>query len=427
MKRVRSPRVISLFSGAGGLDYGFEAAGFSTAVAVEMNHAACETLRANQRRHAIEHVIERDIFAVPTGEILEKAKAKPGEIDLLIGGPPCQPFSKSGYWARGDARRLDDPRADTLSAYLRVLEEAVPRAFLLENVEGLAFRGKDEGFKFLLEELKRINKRTKSNYQLAFKLLNAADFGVPQQRKRLILVGARDGTELEFPTATHGGEQLDLLDRLDRRRTAWDAIGGLKPDPSEDLRLTGKWAELLPSIPEGQNYLWHTDRGDGEPLFGWRRRYWSFLLKLAKNQPSWTIQAQPGPASGPFHWENRRLSWKELCRLQTFPEDVIITGNRFDIQKQVGNAVPSLLAEVLGRAIRTQLLGLPRLREPLKLLPAARAPVPPEEEVARVPKKFRKLRGAHEPHPGPGQGNGALQRAWREKRSRRKSNALQEL
>lgn len=411
MKRSRVPRIISLFSGAGGLDYGFEAAGFSTAVAVEMNHTACETLRKNQRAHAIEHVIERDIFEVPTDEILEMANAKRGDIDVLIGGPPCQPFSKSGYWARGDARRLDDPRANTLSAYLRVLEEARPRAFLLENVEGLAFRGKDEGLRLLVEAFAGINKRTKSNYRLAFQLLNAADFGVPQQRRRLILVGARDGTEFKFPVATHGDLPPDLLGALELHRTAWDAIGGLKPGPDEDLRLTGKWADLLPSIPEGQNYLWHTDRGDGEPLFGWRRRYWSFLLKLAKNQPSWTIQAQPGPASGPFHWENRRLSTKELCRLQTFPDDVRIVGSRIEIQKQVGNAVPSLLAEVLGRAIRTQLLGLPKHQGALRLLPAVREPVPPEENVASVPRKFRKLRGKHEPHPGPGQGNGALVRS----------------
>src|SRR6185312_12245754 len=112
-------------------------------------------------------------------------------------------------------------------------------------------------------------------------------------------------------------------------------------------QLRGKWADLLPSIPPGMNYLWHTDRGGGEPLFGWRRRYWSFLLKLAPDQPSWTIQAQPGPATGPFHWDNRRLTGREMARLQTFPDDIQITGSLADAQRQIGNAVPSLLAEVL--------------------------------------------------------------------------------
>src|SRR5262249_20870024 len=143
----------------------------------------------------------------------------------------------------------------------------------------------------------------------------------------------------------------------------------LKPDLSDDLEVRGKWAELLPSIPEGQNYLWHTSRGEGLPLFGWRRRYWNFLLKLAKDRPSWTIQAQPGPAVGPFHWKNRRLSTRELCRLQTFPDNVSIIGDRGSIQRQVGNAVPSLLAEVLARAIRYQLLRLRPLRGALRLLP----------------------------------------------------------
>src|SRR4051794_30364693 len=111
-------KLISLFSGAGGMDYGFEAAGFETAVALEFDHDCCETLRRNRRWP----VIERSIFDVPTAELLEVGGLKAGEADLLIGGPPCQPFSKSGYWAKGDSKRLDDPRADTLAAYMRMVE-----------------------------------------------------------------------------------------------------------------------------------------------------------------------------------------------------------------------------------------------------------------------------------------------------------------
>ena len=174
--------------------------------------------------------------------------------------------------------------------------------------------------------------------------------------------------------------------------------------------MRGAWAELLPSIPEGSNYLHHTDRGGGLPLFGWRRRYWSFLLKLAKDQPSWTIQAQPGPAIGPFHWKNRRLSMRELARLQTFPDDVRITGSRGAVQKQLGNAVPSLLAEVIAREIRVQLLGMKPLAGAPKLLPPDRSPPPAAEPVARVPKKYRKLIGEHDAHPGTGKGYGAVER-----------------
>ncbi len=406
---MSKPKVISLYSGAGGLDYGFEAAGFDTAVALEWDHQACETLRVNRPKWA---VIERDITEVPSAEILESGGLKKGEAAMLIGGPPCQPFSKAGYWHRGDSLRLDDPRANTLAAYLRVLEDTTPNAFLLENVEGLAYEGKDEGLRLLIDAIEVINKKTKSKYRPVFQVLNAADHGVPQLRKRVFMIGARDGTTFKFPTPTHAqpSEQMTLLDRLPPYRTAWDALGDVGPDPGEDLDMRGAWADLLPSIPEGQNYLWHTDRGGGLPLFGWRRRYWSFLLKLSKNQPSWTIQAQPGPAIGPFHWESRRLAARELCRLQTFPDDVKITGNRSSVQKQIGNAVPSLMAEVVAREIRVQMLGLKPLRGALKLLPPDRSPAPPPERVARVPKKFRSLVGEHSAHPGTGKGNAAVER-----------------
>lgn len=398
------PKIVSLYSGAGGLDYGFEAAGYQTAVAVEFDHDCCETLRRNRPSWA---VVERSIFEVPTEEILERAGTKPGELDLLIGGPPCQPFSKAGYWARGDARRLSDPRADTLAAYLRVLREARPRAFLLENVEGLAYAGKDEGLQLLLSTIDGINRETKSNYRPNVQVVSAASLGVPQRRERVLVIASRDGTPFQFPPPTHS-DQPDLF--LEPYRAAWDAIGDLTPAPEEDLAPRGKWADLLPSIPEGHNYLWHTDRMGGLPLFGWRRRYWSFLLKLSKRLPSWTILAQPGPSIGPFHWENRRLSTRELCRLQTFPDDVRIFGGRTSVQRQVGNAVPSLMAEVIARGIGSQLLGLPRARRPLELLPPRRSPVPREGPVTAVPPRLRKMAGKHSAHPGTGKGYGALAR-----------------
>src|ERR1043165_4684938 len=164
-------RVISLYTGAGGMDYGFEAAGFETAVALEMDRDCCETLRRNRRWE----VIERNIHEVPTKELLATGSLKVREVDLVIGGPPCQPFSKSGYWARGDSARLDDPRSDTLAAYLRVVEEALPRAFVLENVGGLAYAGKDEGLRLLLERIERLNEKKRTKYRPVWKVLSAAD------------------------------------------------------------------------------------------------------------------------------------------------------------------------------------------------------------------------------------------------------------
>jgi DNA-cytosine methyltransferase len=192
-------RAISLFTGAGGLDFGFEAAGYETTVALEMDARCVETLRANRSWP----VIDRDIMRVPTGDLLKAGRLKPGQADVLIGGPPCQPFSKSGFWASGEAGRLNDPRAGTLGAYLRVLEAARPRAFLLENVEGLGFRGKDEGLKLIRSELMRINAAHGTRYEPSIAVLNAADYGVPQLRRRLFVIGARDGSGFDFPLPSH--------------------------------------------------------------------------------------------------------------------------------------------------------------------------------------------------------------------------------
>ena len=147
------------------------------------------------------------------------------------------------------------------------------------------------------------------------------------------------------------------------------------------------------------------------PLFGWRTRYWSFLLKLKKALPSWTIQAQPGSAIGPFHWRNRRLSACEMCRLQTFPDGLVFDCGRGDLQKMIGNAVPSLLTEVLGREIERQLLGGESITRPLKLLPPVREPIPREERAASLPSKYRRYVGDHCAHPGEGLGHGARRRS----------------
>ncbi len=394
------PKVISLYTGAGGLDFGFEAAGFETVAALEFDHQCCETLRKNRKWP----LFEKDIHDVATSELLEAAGLAPGEVDVVIGGPPCQPFSKAGYWANGETLRLDDPRAATLGAYMRVVLEAQPKTFLLENVAGIAYGGKSEGIELLLRCIEDINRKTGRNYVASYRVLRAADYGVPQMRDRFFLIASREGVEFQFPEPTHGNPDEIEGQEIEAYRTAWDALGDLPDDDADELHMRGKWAELLPSVPEGNNYLHHTERGDGLALFGWRRRYWSFLLKLAKNRPSWTIQAQPGPAIGPFHWKSRRLSRTEMCRLQTFPDGLEITGSIAAAQKQLGNAVPSLLAEVLARQIRTQLLGMRKTRGDLKLLPPSRTPVPKAEPLASVAGKYLPLVGEHSAHPGTGQG-----------------------
>jgi len=406
---MKTLSAISLYTGAGGLDYGFEAAGFETRVALEMDADCCATLAANRSWP----IIRDDIRRVPSSVILDRAGLRKGEPDVLIGGPPCQPFSKSGYWVTGDAARLKDSRAFTLLEFMRCVGDVLPRAFLLENVHGISYSGKEEGF-LLIEQLTReINRREGVSYTLSWRVLDAADYGVPQARVRFFLVGHREGKQFNFPRPTHGLVEAEsqgmLLPHGETRRyvTAWDAIGSCRPPRDEDLRVRGRWAELLPSIPEGQNYLWHTNRGGGLPLFGWRTRYWSFLLKLAKDRPSWTIQAQPGPAIGPFHWKNRRLSIEEMARLQTFPKDLKYCGSRVSVQRQLGNAVPSLMAEILAREIRRQLLAAPVDGRP-KLEVTLNRPIPPAEPVKPVPDKFLRLQGEHPDHPGEGKGDRAV-------------------
>ena len=298
MKPGSRLKAISLFTGVGGLDFGFEAAGFRTAVALEMDSTACRAVRLNRSWK----IIEADITEISSRNILAVGELEAKEADILIGGPPCQPFSKSSYWATGDAGRLDDPRAQTLKHYLRVLSETLPRTFLLENVLGFSYLGKSEGLDFIRRGIARINSKAGTSYSVHVQALNAADFGVPQARERIFVVGDREGRPFNFPAPTHGARiSADICRPLQPYATAWDAIGDITETPDNPgLALRGKWADLLPSIPEGNNYLWHTARGRGLPLFGWRTRYWNFLLKLAKDQPSWTIQAQPGPATGRF-------------------------------------------------------------------------------------------------------------------------------
>lgn len=407
---------ISLFSGAGGLDFGFESAGFRTAACVEWDGDACDTLRANRRWP----VLEGDIHELSTREILKEAGLKKRELDVLIGGPPCQPFSKSVSWWRTPPG-VEDPRAGTLGEYLRVVEDALPRAFLLENVAGFFSKKGDGALEFVNEQLSTINRRTGTKYTASWRVLNCADFGVPQLRERFFLVAERDGALFEFPspsfrprdTAPKAGDESKAP-----HRTAWDAIGHLATPDAARLGVRGKFAWVVPSIPEGWNYLWHTERGQsGLRLWGYRTRYWNFLLKLAKSLPAWTVQASPGPSVGPFHWSNRRLSIEELCALQTFPPGIRIVGGRTSAQRQVGNAVPSLMAETLALEIRRQFFGRPR-RE-TALLPedrAATCPAPEEtHQIDPNDERVKALIAEHAPHPGAGFGPGAESRRQRSK------------
>jgi DNA (cytosine-5)-methyltransferase 1 len=345
---------ISLFSGAGGLDLGVERAGFATAAAVEWDDDAAETMEKNAPVHfpELREVLRANLYplaagadgGVTTRDILRAAGLGSRERpDLLVGGPPCVAFSKSGFWL--DWKRDGvDPAASLLQAYTRVLAEAKPRYFILENVYALTFNNKASrpAYERLLQEIEA------AGYRYRAKVLHAADYGVPQARPRLFIVGARGRDKLpDLPAATHHG-------RWERRQTdggplphvtAGEALADLITEPEAGEVVRGKWGHLLPEIPGGENYLHFTaERGHPDPIFEWRSRYWSFLLKLDPDRPSPTIQAQPGPNVGPFHWDNRRLRVPELQRLFTFPDDFSFVGKRASVQSQLGNSVPPRLA-----------------------------------------------------------------------------------
>ncbi len=385
---ARKPTLLSIFSGVGGMDLGLEEAGFRVVGAVENDPIARRSLKANRSRWPIlEAFTVEDVAASLEPEDLGLERRG---LTLLAGAPPCQPYSKAAMWNHTSWTGFEDPRAKPLLSFLELAETLLPRAVLLENVPGFV-SGPHSVEPVLRDAFAGINGRTGSTYQVTSAVLNAAAFGVPQRRKRAIVVAFRDGAEMAWPAPSH----------IETPIRAWDALHDIKPE--DPPSAAGRWADLLPSIPEGENYLWHTPRGGGLSLFGYRTRYWSFLLKLARDQPSWTLPAQPGPSVGPFHWDNRPLDASEMLRLQSFPADWIVEGTRREQVRQAGNATPPLLAEVVGRAILGVLDEKRFRREPRLAIQRAES-VPPPAAPKRVLARYRDLIDEHPDHPGSGAG-----------------------
>lgn len=341
---------LSLFSGCGGLDLGFEQAGFRCVGATDLEPMASESFRENfpgvpfWQGNVIDLTSERIVETFPDTQF---------GLDLLIGGPPCPPFSKSRFYRKEKPRALDDPTGkDTIEGYLRVLSDTRPRAFLLENVRGLAYKVHADALHHILDVARELG------YKTSHKVLNAADFGVPQIRERFFVVGMKD-YEFTFPAPTHTKEP-DLLSELKPWVPAGQVLNDLDTDENANDKghfAGGQHHELLRLVPPGDNYLFFTkERGHPKPKFVWRSRYWSFLLKLSPDMPAWTIQARRSNNMGPFHWRNRILRVEEIKRLQTFPDDFILRGTIEQQWRQVGNAVPPLLARVVAAEVKRILL-----------------------------------------------------------------------
>jgi DNA (cytosine-5)-methyltransferase 1 len=358
--RNRKLPTISLFSGALGLDLGLEQAGFDIRVAVECDPHACETIRRNRPDIT---VIAKRIEDTTTEEILKAAKLKPGEPALVAGGPACQSFSTAGQRAS-----LADPRGKLIREFLRVVEEAQPRFFLLENVRGLLSaavrhrplkkRGpgypplsRDEqlgsAFAAVLRELRH------TQYDVVFDVLNAADFGVPQVRERVVFIGSRDGETVEMPSPTHS-------DTRTRGKRMWVTVGeafaGLRDNDPEFRPLPDSKRQFLKMIPPGGNWRDLPEKlkaaALGKAHVSWGGRS-GFYRRLALKRPSPALTTRPdSKATMLCHpTKLRSLTVREYACLQQFPTSWTFGGFIHHKYIQVGNAVPVGLGLALGKSI----------------------------------------------------------------------------
>jgi DNA (cytosine-5)-methyltransferase 1 len=331
--------IVALFSGAGGLDIGFCDTGFSLIESVELEEKFVQTMQHNQA----------------TGKYFAGAKIKckdirqyepdiSTQIDFVIGGPPCQSFSAAGRRAAGVAGTKDN-RGNLFEEYVRVLEKLKPKGFLFENVYGLLGAEKGESIKKILSAFKEIG------YNVSYRILDAADYGVPQHRERIILVGSK-GKAFKFPKPTHGPDSFEQHPHY----SAHEAILNVdKPDSDKLPSINGRFGHLLNEVPPGLNYSFFTEKmGHPHPIFAWRSKFSDFLYKADPLRPIRTLKASGGQYTGPFHWENRHFTIEELKRLQTFPDDYKMLGNRAIASKQIGNSVPPQFARMLALSVLDQ-------------------------------------------------------------------------
>lgn len=326
-------KIVSLFSGCGGLDLGFKKAGFHAVLATDVWNTACKSLELND---VADTILCEDIRKIDFTQYK-------GKVDVVIGGPPCPPYSQTRHYLTEKVGGFQDEKAGfAVPEYFRAIEEISPKAFVFENVDGFTFKTYKEPMEFVKERAKTLG------YNITYRVVNAANYGVPQTRKRFICVGLKKeiGT-FEFPCETHS-------EKGENGTNKWVTCGDVLADfdniteEEKNQRPGSKDYDLLCQVPPGDNYLFFTEkRGCKNPLFKWKSRYWTFLLKLTPDRPSWTIQASFSNNQGPFHWRNRFLRIEEIKRIQTFDDSYKLYGDTKEQWRQVGNAVPVLLAQVI--------------------------------------------------------------------------------
>ncbi|MEE9430656.1 MAG: DNA cytosine methyltransferase [Melioribacteraceae bacterium] len=339
------PKIVSIFSGVGGIDFGFEKAGFETVFASDIWERACDSLKVNFPKS---EVICDDIVNIDFKKIKKKHKT----IDGLVGGPPCPPFSKSRFYRKEKERGINDEDGFiTVSNYFRAVEELTPKFFFFENVHGFVFKPHKSALELVESESERLG------YKIFHNVVNAADFGIPQTRQRFICIGIKKSlVDFKYPKETHSNPKKPI-----KGTKNWINCGDILNDidfdlpEDEKMQAGSKHKNLLKLVPPGDNYLFFTEkRGYPKPIFKWRSRYWSFLLKLSPDRPSWTIQASHSNNMGPFHWKNRFLRIDEIKRIQSFQDKHIFLGSFTEQWRLVGNAVPPKLAYRFAKEIHNQ-------------------------------------------------------------------------
>lgn len=337
---MKSYNVIDLFCGAGGLSYGFERAGFNVLLGIDNDAKALETF---ERNHTGAKSICGDITEITYRDhiapLLDGKK-----IDVIIGGPPCQGFSLSG------PRNFNDPRNKLYLSYIRLVEEIQPKAFVIENVPGLVglFNGevKDNIIKTFAE----------MGYEVKYRILCAADYGVPQNRKRVVFVGVKGENTFEYPAIQT--EQVTCEMALSDLPPLVDVIGEdvqsyasapqnayqkLMREKSDEIRNhvaashSEKVQHIISLVPDGGNYK------DLPAEFRESRNFHVAWTRFHSQKPAPTIDTGHRHH---FHYKyNRVPTVRECARLQSFPDDFIFLGNKTQQFRQVGNAVPPIMAQ----------------------------------------------------------------------------------
>ena len=363
---MSKPTVISLFTGAMGLDLGFEQEGFEVRIAVDKDRYAEQTIKANRPSTP---VIRDDIGSdsVCGTKILQRAGLKAGEATVLTGATPCEPFSTIG-------KRLSvqDKRASLIDEFIAIIMETQPRYWVFENVPGLLWAARkhisfykrtmngyeehrDEQIGSAWEDILAAFKST--GYKVTHDLLNAADFGTPQKRRRLIVIGSREGDPVELPRPTHGEPGTEKVSEgtIDRWITVGDALASFE-DPYPERSRFPKWGKYLKDVPEGGCWkdipeeLQEEAIGKAYESSGGRT---GFLRRLSSKRPSPTLVDSPITRAAclchPF--ETRPLTVGEYMRLQGFPDDWRVEGPLTSKYRLIGQATPVPLAKAVAESI----------------------------------------------------------------------------